>query len=166
MEFVNIKFSGNLQGWRIGLKIFGQLWCLERSTVWVGPVKYLTRNIIYAFGGTLRLHKFWRGDDDRASHTHPWNFWTFPLANYLEQRFNHGGCIGTYRVQAWRWHARSCFHEHIVLGREKAHLDFSFEPLDPRPFYTIVVTGPKINEWGFYPEPNKFIHWRSYEPAP
>jgi hypothetical protein len=30
----------------------------------------------------------------------------------------------------------------------------------PKPFWTVVVTGPKINEWGFYDTTGKFTHWR------
>lgn len=160
MKWIDAKFNFDPTAWRKGFELFGKLWCLERSTIYIEGEKYMTRYIVYAFGGTLRLHKFYRGDDDRAPHTHPWNFWTFPLASYLEQRFNHGQHVGVFPVKAWRWHSRAAFHEHIVLGREKAHLDFSREPFDPRPFWTIVITGPKYNEWGFYDATGKFTHWR------
>ena len=57
---------------------------------------YLERWIIWC-GFTLRLHKFHKGDDDRAFHDHPWWFITLPLRSYTEltplgqHRVMHGG---------------------------------------------------------------------------
>ena len=42
---------------------------------------YMTR----AWFGRLRLHVFFRGDQDPDCHDHPWGFWTFPLRSYLEE---------------------------------------------------------------------------------
>jgi hypothetical protein len=170
VKLINLKFTqngrGGLLGWRRGFELFGKLWCLEHSTVVVGAEKYLTRYLVYAFGGTLRLHKFWRGDSDEASHTHPWNFWTFPLTSYVERIYHKGVHTATNVVPAWHWHRRTCFHEHRVIGP----LAQNGKPLD-RPFWTIVITGPKINEWGFWvkdntrqilTEPGKFVPWREF----
>jgi hypothetical protein len=161
VKWISQKFNFDPSAWRKGFEIAGKLWCLERSTIFIDGQKYMTRYIVYAFGGTLRLHKFFRGDDDRAPHTHPWNFWTFPLSRYDEQRYNHGNYVGTFTVKAWRWHRRSCLHEHIVTSRSDC--DGSCEGSNcsnMRPFWTIVVTGPRINEWGFYDTAGKFTHWR------
>jgi hypothetical protein len=127
----------------------------------------MDRWIAYAGGFTLRLHKFWRGDDDRASHTHPWWFVTFPLTEYVETVFCHGVKLKTRRVGAFRPHFRAANFEHIVLGRGPRSrinwktLRIEITP-DIRPFWTIVVSGTRTNSWGFYPEPQKFIYWRNY----
>lgn len=167
MKLINLKFStggrGGLLGWRRGVELFGKLWCLEHSTVVVGTEKYLTRYLVYAFGGTLRLHKFWRGDNDKASHTHPWNFWTFPLRRYAEWQYDKGVCTRLTDVPPFRWHRRSCMHEHIVAcGLKPSEHNPRVLVADHRPFYTLVITGPKINEWGFYPKPGKFVPWREF----
>lgn len=128
--------------------------------------KYLERWILYGFGITLRIHKFYRGDDDRASHTHPWWFITFPLKSYLEDVYERGRHVAIREVKAFRLHYRPAQFEHIVkFGVETVQDDmFAHGYWRPyrKPFYTLVLTGNKSNEWGFYPEPDHFIHHRSY----
>lgn len=167
MKFFNIRFDGSydtLIGWRRGFEVCGRKFALEASTV-VGlktKTRYLGRWFAYLGIGTVRLHKFYRGDNDRAPHTHPWGFWTFPLSTYLEHRFENGVSKGLHEVKAFRFHYRPATFEHIVLGRVKRHWDFSKELFDPKPFYTIVIGGNKSNEWGFYPEPGKFVHHKDF----
>jgi len=156
---------------RKAITLFGRLFGVEKSTVWIGNEKYLTRWILYVGGGTLRLHKFWRGDDGRASHTHPWWFITFPLAPYIEDVYRQGIWKGRRVVKAFRPHFRSAKFEHIVISRAVQKVDtdmFAVATLpywarDPRPFYTIVISGHRSNAWGFYPEPGLFIYWRDYK---
>ena len=130
--------------WSIGSYNLG----LERSTVRLQGEPYLTRWIIYVGGRTLRLHKFHRGDDDRAFHDHPWPFWTFPLKTYSE--LVPGLPYRASVVRGFRLHYRPAAYQHIVLG-------------DGCPFYTIVVTGKRENAWGFWPEPGKFVPWREWK---
>ncbi len=108
--------------------------------VYEGDQPYLERWIVW-FGFTLRLHKFHKGDDDRAFHDHPWWFVTLPLADYRE--LTPGG--GARRVQRWRPHFRRAKHRHIV------------QLIDGRPVLTLILTGPKSKEWGFWDD-GKFIH--------
>jgi hypothetical protein len=140
---------------------------VERSTIYIAGEKYMTRWIAYLGPLCARLHHFFRGDDDRASHTHPWPFVTFPLATYRERRFKEGVEIpGPHYVDAFRFHYRPSTHEHIVVGRmTRCYHPAGFYAWyhDLRPFWTIVLTGPKTDEWGFYPMPGKFVHWRSYQ---
>lgn len=130
-------------------------------------VPYLHRWIIYFNNRTLRLHKFYRGDDDRASHTHPWKFWTFPLRyGYCERIYDKGVCLGFRLVEPWRWHKRDADFEHFVVhGVERYTYPEGVKGWASitKPFYTIVVTGPMCNDWGFYPKPNQFIGWRDYD---
>lgn len=146
--------------WSIGSYNLG----LERSTVRLHGEPYLTRWIIYVGGRTLRLHKFHRGDDDRAFHDHPWPFWTFPLSSYWE-RVPVGLGTATTPVEAFRVHYRPAKYQHIVLGHDirfnRQKQDFDGVTKDP--FYTIVVTGKRENAWGFWPEPGKFVPWREWK---
>lgn len=134
---------------------------LEYSRVGVGEMPYLDRYIAYVFGFSLRLHKFWRGDDDRAPHDHPWDFWTFPLSDYWEkvphengptQEFNTWAYRDNF-VEAFRWHKRDAEYQHIVTGRAYGK---------PGPFWTIVVTKRARNKWGFWPSPINFVPWRDW----
>ena len=99
---------------------------LERWIVWLGV--------------TLRVHKFHKSDDDRAFHDHPWWFVTFPLQTYTEDTPS----AGIQTVAAWRPHYRAAAHQHIV------HLP------DGKPVWTLILTGKKQANWGFW-QGDKFI---------
>jgi hypothetical protein len=134
-------------GWFFGNYSLG----LERTTILVGGEKYLGRWILYVAGFTLRLHRFFRGDDARAPHNHPWPFWTIPLCAGYEEMVDvaDGGDWRWRWVPGWRINYRPSGHRHFVL--------------DPRePFYTIVVTGRKERSWGFWPDSKTFIPWRQW----
>lgn len=149
----------------------GRRFGFEYSRVGIAPpgleeVPYLDRYILYLGGLCVRLHKFWRGDDDRAPHDHPWNFWTFPLTSYVET-VEEPGWDGTLRpgqlcrhawrhrnvVKAFRLHYRRAKYRHIVLGRADG---------SKKPFWTFVITGKVVNKWGFWPQPNRFVPWREW----
>lgn len=139
-------------GWFLGGYNLG----LERSVVRVKGEPYLGRWILYIGGFTLRLHRFFKGDDARAPHDHPWTFWTFPLcAGYFELIVDDDtGNLVLNWVRGRRWNKRLSSYQHIVL-----------DPL--KPFYTIVVTGRKDRSWGFWPVGGeyfrKFVPWREWK---
>ena len=91
---------------------------------------YLERWILW-FGFTLRLHKFHKGDDDRAFHDHPWWFVTLPLDPYLEK--TPDGPLTM--VRALRPHFRPASHQHIV------------QLIEEQPVWTLIVTGSKSSDW-------------------
>lgn len=136
-------------------------WGLERSTVCIEGEPYLRRWILYLAGYTLRLHKFYRGDDDRAPHDHPWWFVTIPLRGYYESVVR-----GSVQMVQWVrpfWpHFRPAKYRHIVLGTT-----FYRHPkprwVTWRPVYTIVITGRKQRSWGFWPGNETFVHWRQWK---
>lgn len=162
LEKFNSPGRAGLAGWRwtIGwssLRKFG----FEKTTVWGGQdTPYLTRWVMYLGWGTLRLHKFWRGDDDSlGSHTHPWWFITFPLRSYIERRYKKGRYTGLFEVKAFRFHFRPAAHEHIVVS-SKCICSAGYDCKHSGPFYTIVISGGRAARWGFYPKPGEFVYWR------
>lgn len=128
--------------------------------------KYLERYIWYVGIGTIRLHKFWSGDDVRAPHDHPWWFITFPFTSYREKVFVVRSDCGPIRtmglthrdVHAFRFHYRPAEYCHIVL---------SSNALQHKPFWTFVLTGNKIRNWGFWPIVEgawrQFVYWRNWK---
>ena len=134
-------------------------WGVERSTVCIAGAPYLRRWIIYFGGYTLRLHKFYRGDDDRAPHDHPWWFITFPLTGYYESVVRGSVQMVEYVRPFWL-HSRPATYKHIVLGTHYRH------PGGWRtesPIYTIVITGRKQRSWGFWPGSSTFVPWRLWK---
>ncbi|MBM4205175.1 MAG: hypothetical protein FJ194_13660 [Gammaproteobacteria bacterium] len=107
---------------------------------------YLERWVLW-FGGTLRLHRFFASDEDRAAHDHPWWFVTLPLTGYGE--YLRRGDVEQYReVRAWRLHFRTAMFRHRV-------------ELLRFPTWTLVLTGRKSREWGFWPD-GEFVHNESW----
>lgn len=158
-RFTSPSLLGWRRSWYIGQRRFG----FEKSEVVHHGDKYLTRWILYFGFGTLRLHKFWRGDDDRAPHTHPWWFITFPLRSYAEWYFLRGHRIGLQVVKRFRFYFRDADYEHIVVCPVKTEDGRNwFNAYPDRVIYTIVLTGERTNGWGFYPEPDKFVPWREF----
>lgn len=124
---------------------------------------YLDRWILYLGPINLRLHKFYRGDDDRAPHNHPWWFITFPLTDYYEKvpNLTWPRQMSTRLVQRFRFHFRGISFKHIVMGR-------SMDRTDNRPFYTLVIAGNKSQDWGFWPyeverDDRVFVYYRKWK---
>lgn len=146
------------------------LW-FEHDLVKIGGVVYLERWFCYLLGFTVRLHKFHRGDDDRAVHDHPWAFITFPFKGYYERV--HLNAPGEYRihfVKPWGFHYRPSSYQHMVLGTHYSEGWKAKGPqpelkamwLTPKPFFTFVVTGRKDRAWGFWPD-GKYVYWRTFQ---
>jgi hypothetical protein len=101
--------------------------------------------------GKIMLHHFHRSDEDRERHDHPWNFWTLILKNgYIEDCPNH-----FRRLKPFRLYRRLAVHRHRVVllgdgyGRE-------------RDAWTLVFTGPRIREWGFWTAAGEWIHYKRF----
>lgn len=142
--------------------IFGLRWGVESNRVHVGGEPYVDRWICYLGWVNLRLHRFWRGDDLRAPHDHPWGWWvTFPFTGYWESiNFMKveapAGMKGMvfYRnvnyVKPWRFHSRPGTYRHIVLASDK---------VVGKPWWTFVIAGRRTRLWGFYPREGGFVPW-------
>jgi len=158
------KFYGVTLHW--GSRKRGTRFGFEHSTVVHDGNPYLGRLILYAFGFTLRLHKFYRGDDDRAPHDHPWWFVTFPLATYRELVYNPqwGDKLPHVNiVRRWRFHYRPAEYRHVVLaGWSCATRN---DPTNRFPLWTIVISGDVERVWGFWPKPDEFIPFTDWPEA-
>lgn len=141
-------------------ELTGRRFGFEMSRVAHGGVPYLDRLILYVGGPTLRLHKFWRGDDDRAPHDHPWGFWTFPFADYWEKAYESDGLWCWNRVEAGVFHYRPAKYRHIVAGPVARGSRPGY--VSRKPFWTFVVTTSYQRSWGFWPKKDAFVPWREW----
>lgn len=101
---------------------------------------------------SIYLHKFLRDDEDRALHDHPWWFVSWMLKGGYEE-FIYQGFLPARR----RWLSlalRPATHRHRVrLLRDVTGAMV--------PAWTLVVTGPRIREWGFWC-PQGFRPWQAF----
>lgn len=97
---------------------------IKRSTGpygWNTIVKQGSRYMTRLWLGRVRIHIFYRGDDDRDPHDHPWPFWTLPATSYVEEVYERieGTDQFAMRLQvvpAWRLNYRPAEHMHRVIG--------------------------------------------------
>ncbi|CPR57358.1 hypothetical protein [Mycobacteroides abscessus] len=100
----------------------------------------------------IYLHQFIRSDDDRALHDHPWWFWSFVLAgHYYEHRADGRRIKRHWASIAYR----------AAKTRHRVELPKSNDPMSLLEredcCWTIVVTGPRTRDWGFW-VPRRPIH--------
>jgi len=108
------------------------------------------------FGIAMRLHHILRSDDDRAFHDHPWPYLSIILrGHYTEVRpwydpseFYVGTIRRRYGPGSFLWRRARSWHRLEVAPGETV--------------WTLFITGPKRQSWGFLPEPNTKIYWRDY----
>lgn len=118
---------------------------------------YLTRIQLWRTkhkGAGLYLHIFHRGDWDPDPHDHPWDFWTFPLTSYYEQRMAADGYLYINKVPGWRWTFLPATYAHRVLGRryKMEDLEWGFGTYTglPGSIVTLVWHEAVSRKWGFW----------------
>jgi hypothetical protein len=94
---------------------------------------YLVRWRFETPWGSIRLHHWIGPDDDRHRHDHPWNFITFVLRG----GYTDLSPSGDEHLKAPTVQYRSAEHQHTVVPDEGGA-------------WTIIITGPKIRNWGFW----------------
>lgn len=114
---------------------------------------YLTRwNLGDVGPARVYLHRFNRGDEDKELHNHPWA-WAFSLmlaGGYVEHRLCSQGIV-------WRRVVRPGAVNVIRAN------DFHKVELRGGPAWTLFVTGPKAQSWGFLdPLSREFTPWREF----
>lgn len=101
----------------------------------------------------IYLHRFWQSDQQHL-HDHPWPFWSLILrGGYWEvASWNLPGCEPVV-VDKW--------HRPFSLLRRPAWWTHRVVIEKPGRTWTLVITGRKQREWGFYC-PQGRVPWRQY----
>ena len=108
--------------------------------------------------GQLVLHIFYRGDEDPSPHDHPWDFWTFPLTSYYEQKLTSTGTLGGNIVEAWRWHYRPAEYIHRLDSNIPSCRPFIQRLVGSR-VITLVWRKPVRRFWGFWLDVRHMTSW-------
>ncbi|RAV17480.1 hypothetical protein DQP57_00185 [Mycobacterium colombiense] len=95
----------------------------------------------------IYLHKFKRSDDDRALHDHPWWFASLILkGQYIEHRDD--GSTRHRKAGSVALRRPNTLHR-VQLLQEVVTSDAGWTMQRERPTWTLIVTGPKLRNWGF-----------------
>lgn len=109
-----------------------------------GPVSFWRRPIAWCFqrlGIAIRVHHILRSDEGRDPHDHPWPFVTVILrGGYYEHRFDKDGAHTSSE-----WHGAGS-----ILFRRAAYYHM-LETTPDNTAWTLFITGPKVQKWGFKP---------------
>lgn len=123
-----------------------------------GPVSFWHRPIAWMlqrFGIAIRIHRIMRSDRSDAFHDHPWSYLTVLLIGaYCEVRpvFKDG----MYKHNA----VRICIAGDALLRRADSwHRLVLF---DNESCWTLFITGPKRQSWGFLEHLHAKTYWRDY----
>lgn len=97
------------------------------------------------------LHQFWRSDDDRALHDHPYESTSIILEGQYIEHLAHG--VAELRQRGWVG-SRSATEAHRIelLNDAKGR---------PLPVTTLFLHGPRVREWGFYC-PRGWVPWQEF----
>ena len=95
------------------------------------------------------FHRFWRSDDDRALHDHPWWNASFLLdGSYIEHTISAGGVNRRVRRVAGDVKLRTAGRAHRL-------------ELDCDCCTTLFLTGPRLRVWGFHC-PKRWVPWQEF----
>lgn len=106
----------------------------------------------------IYLHEFYRSDDDRALHDHPWvNLSVLLDGEYIEHTIAAGGIHRRTLRQAGELKLRSPWAAHRI--------ELLTEPVGCLPVTTLFITGPRVRHWGFHCPDQGWIHWKRFTAA-
>lgn len=112
----------------------------------------------WAFDFAARVHCIKRSDKDRAFHDHPWPYLTFILrGGYVEVKpvFESGIYVGE---------SRTYYGPGSVLFR-KANSWHRLEIIPGKCAWTLFITGPYKQRWGFLIQPQHKVYWKEFTDA-
>lgn len=120
---------------------------------------YMERFWIVPYGRgpfAARVHHILRSDDDRAFHDHPWPYLTIILkGGYIEVTPVYDA-DGFYQGERRIWRGAGSV---LLRGARSWHRLEIPECVDT---WTLFITGPKRQSWGFMAQPKNKIYWREY----
>jgi hypothetical protein len=126
----------------------------------------------YSSAESIVLHQFIRGDDDGALHNHPYDFVTTILSGGYDEvtgELVNGGVWlseqGRPRSVVWVGPAEKDWkttprRAGDQVRKEARQVHMATNPLPDT--WTLVQTGVRCNDWGFYPPGKPFVPWRQF----
>lgn len=100
--------------------------------------------------GAVYLHRFFRGDEDKCIHDHPWHFVSLILkGGYWEK--TPGGALTWCRPLSIRFCPAA--HRHRVI----------LDEFRTGNVWTLILTSTKVRSWGFWTDRGRvWVGWREF----
>jgi len=124
----------------------------------------------YSSASSIVLHQFIRGDDDGALHNHPYDFTTTILSGGYDEVvgdlriFLPNGATMPDGIQVtgpfekdWKTIPRRVGDQ---VSKTALQVHMATNPLPDT--WTLVQTGTRCNDWGFYPPGKPFVPWKQF----
>lgn len=114
---------------------------------------YLTRwRIVHTPYFGILLHKIDRPDADDSPHDHPWKFVSIILkGGYTELvTYNESNSLIVKKREQFSVHTMPLGVYHMIAK------------LHRKPTWTLVLSGPRNQEWGFLDRNGRHVPWREY----
>ncbi|TXH46485.1 MAG: hypothetical protein E6Q97_29530 [Desulfurellales bacterium] len=127
--------------------------------VWLSPMVLMDDGRPES-GSSILLHHIIRADDDGALHDHPWDFTTTILSGGYREKLplfwghKNGEGDGPEQFSRADW----WIDANLSRGAQCLHMIERVQP----DTWTLVMTGPRIREWGFHPAGQPWQSWREY----
>lgn len=109
-----------------------------------GPVSFWRRPVAWLlqqFGVAIRVHHILRSDYDRAYHDHPWNYATLVMRGGYTEITPHSGF--DCHASKLRFYNKGCLLFREATSWHRIRVIPGLEP------WTLFVTGPRKQDWGF-----------------
>lgn len=125
---------------------------------------YIKRLIIFrCYLFSIMLHRIYLSDTD-CLHDHPWGFLSIILKRgYWEFTPLEGYNYETYRFENSRWYSAGSILYRPAKWIHRLEMDEQQER-SGKPTITLVITGRKIREWGFWTKLG-WLYWMKYRPT-
>lgn len=120
---------------------------------------YMERYWLIPYGRgpvAVRVHHILRSDLDRVFHDHPWPYLTIILKGGYTEVTPAYTADGFYDGER-----REQYGAGSVLFRQ-ARTWHRLEIAEDVDTWTLFITGPKRQSWGFMAEPRRKVYWREY----
>ena len=97
-------------------------------------------------GNNVFLHRMMRSDDDRAMHDHPWDNTSIIIA---------GGFVEITPEGSFKREPGDRI-ERKATDRHRLEIEPGYQSI------SLFLTGPKVREWGFWCDNERFVPWREF----
>lgn len=115
--------------------------------------------------GSIKVHKMEAPDPGEDLHDHPWTFITIPLrGGYIEERTNIRDAVQESQSRIVADEIIGSLEHIRHLRPRMMRLDqcHRIVKLDSPTVWTLVFSGPRHRDWGFY-TPTGYINHKDYE---